>query len=90
MKRHGHLWDELTSFPNWLCAFRPRAAAGQSNEPVLRQRVPYPFDHFVKQTLGARCYIRYADDFVLFGDDKGWLSAARERCRDFLTSLRLR
>jgi retron-type reverse transcriptase len=49
-----------------------------------------PFDHWVQQTLRARCYIRYMDDFVLFGDDKGWLAEARERCRAFLASWRLR
>jgi retron-type reverse transcriptase len=49
-----------------------------------------PFDHFVKQTLRARCYIRYVDDFVLLGDDKDWLGEARERCREYLATLRLR
>lgn len=49
-----------------------------------------PFDHFVKETLGARHYIRYVDDFVILHDDKAWLSDARERCREFLESLRLR
>ena len=49
-----------------------------------------PLDHFVKEVLHARCYLRYMDDFVLFADDTGWLSAARERCREFLAGLRLR
>ncbi len=49
-----------------------------------------PFDHFVKQTLQARNYIRYVDDFVIFSDDKAWLADVRERCREFLASLRLR
>ena len=48
------------------------------------------FDHFVKETLRARAYIRYVDDFVLFSDDKTWLASAREQCRRFLQSLRLR
>lgn len=49
-----------------------------------------PFDHWVKETLGARCYLRYVDDFCLFSNDKGWLGAAREACRAQLTQLRLR
>lgn len=49
-----------------------------------------PFDHFVKETLRARHYIRYVDDFVIFSDDKGWLSGVRERCRRYLQRLRLR
>jgi len=48
-----------------------------------------PFDHFVKQTLRCRGYLRYVDDWVLFSDDKGWLAEARERCREFLQGLRL-
>jgi retron-type reverse transcriptase len=49
-----------------------------------------PFDHFVKEDLRARHYIRYVDDFVIFGDDKAWLADARDRCRDFLATMRLR
>jgi hypothetical protein len=49
-----------------------------------------PLDHFVKQVLRARCYLRYVDDFGLVSDDKGWLAEAREHCREFLCSLRLR
>src|SRR5262249_27283417 len=35
-------------------------------------------------------YLRYVDDFVLFGDDAGRLAELRERCRETLASLRLR
>jgi retron-type reverse transcriptase len=49
-----------------------------------------PFDHFVTEILGPGGYLRYVDDFVLFGDDKGRLAEWRERCRDFLAVLRLR
>ncbi len=48
------------------------------------------FDHWVKEVLRCRGFIRYVDDFVLFGDDKGWLAEARERCREYLAGLRLR
>ena len=37
-----------------------------------------PLDHFVKETLGVRGYLRYMDDFVLFGDDAGELAGMRE------------
>ena len=49
-----------------------------------------PFDHFVAETLRAPAYARYVDDFVLLSDDKAWLATARERCRDYLGTLRLR
>ena len=48
-----------------------------------------PFDHFVNETLLCPAYARYCDDFVLFHDDKAWLMDARDRCREFLTTLRL-
>lgn len=32
------------------------------------------FDQFVKHTIKAKYYIRYADDFVIFSADRTWLS----------------
>ncbi len=48
-----------------------------------------PFDHFVKRELGCRGYLRYVDDFLLFGDDKGRLWAWRAAIVERLTRLRL-
>ena len=48
-----------------------------------------PFDHFVKRELRCPGYVRYVDDLLLFGDDKGqlwdWKAAVVER----LAGLRL-
>ncbi len=41
-------------------------------------------DHFVKQRLKVRGYLRYMDDFLLFGDDKGVLHRHRAAIRSFL------
>ncbi len=49
-----------------------------------------PFDHFVKETLRARYYVRYVDDFVIFSDDKAWLHEVRAACREFLGGYRLK
>ena len=49
-----------------------------------------PFDHFVEETLPVGGYVRYVDDFAIFGDDPKALSFIRDRCRGFLESLRLR
>lgn len=46
-------------------------------------------DHFVKEKLGIKKYVRYVDDFALFGDDKEFLQFARKRIEAFLESLRL-
>ncbi len=49
-----------------------------------------PFDHWAKESLRARCYLRYVDDFAILGDDPGWLAEARERCREELARWRLK
>jgi len=48
------------------------------------------FDHFMKQILGCRHYIRYCDDFVVFGNDKDWLGETKQRIAEYLEQLRLR
>jgi RNA-directed DNA polymerase len=40
-----------------------------------------PFDHWVKERLRIRHYVRYMDDFVLFGDDRKRLCALRDEVR---------
>ena len=48
-----------------------------------------PFDHFIKRDLRCKGYLRYVDDFLLFGDDKKQLWAWKNQVRDFLAGLRL-
>lgn len=48
------------------------------------------FDHFVKETLKVKYYIRYCDDFVLFDNSKESLSRLKHRIMEYLESLRLR
>jgi retron-type reverse transcriptase len=48
------------------------------------------FDHWAKETLRARCYLRYCNDFAIFHDNTGWLAEARERARTRLEGWRLR
>ena len=47
-------------------------------------------DHFVKHTLRVRGYVRYVDDFILFGDDRAQLRAHGHAVRRLLAGLRLR
>lgn len=49
-----------------------------------------PLDHFVKDGLRIKGYVRYVDDFLVFSDDKGFLADVLEQIRDFLVRLRLR
>jgi len=46
-------------------------------------------DHFVLRELRPGLYLRYVDDFVLFGDDKAELAAMRETIVGRLEGLRL-
>lgn len=42
------------------------------------------FDRFMKHTIRAKYYIRYADDFVILSHDKGELESMLPKIRDFL------
>lgn len=48
-----------------------------------------PLDHFVKETLRVRGYVRYADDFRVFDDSKGRLHEVRREMERFLAGRRL-
>lgn len=48
------------------------------------------FDHFVKEQLKIRKYLRYVDDFALFSDDRGVLVEARQKIEAYLAKLRLK
>ncbi len=47
------------------------------------------FDHFVKETLFCKKYLRYVDDFALFEDDRERLADARTQIEAHLATLRL-
>jgi hypothetical protein len=49
-----------------------------------------PLDHFVKEQLRCRGYVRYADDFLLFSDSSCELQVWREAVKRFLRTWRLR
>lgn len=48
------------------------------------------FDHFIKENLKIRKYLRYVDDFALFSDDHRMLAEARIALENYLAQLRLR
>ena len=47
------------------------------------------FDHFVKENLRCKYYIRYVDDFVVFDNSKEKLSGVKAELESYLGSLRL-
>jgi hypothetical protein len=46
-------------------------------------------DHFIKETLRCKAYVRYVDDFVLLSDDKAQLHAWKSAIESFLCDYRL-
>lgn len=48
------------------------------------------FDHFVKEQLKVKKYLRYVDDFALLSDDPAFLADARLALEDYLAGLRLK
>nr|MBC8393966.1 RNA-dependent DNA polymerase [Deltaproteobacteria bacterium] len=48
------------------------------------------FDHFVKETLKVKHFIRYCDDFVIFGNSKSWLNQIKQEVMKYLEGLRLK
>jgi retron-type reverse transcriptase len=49
-----------------------------------------PLDHFIKETLLVRGYLRYVDDFLLFGHEKNQVWEWKEKIEHFLEKYRLR
>jgi len=43
-----------------------------------------PFDHFVKQELKQKRYLRYMDDFAIFTSDKHIISSLLNQMREYL------
>jgi len=45
------------------------------------------FDHFVKEQLHAKLYIRYMDDFLIISESKEYLEECKEKMKQYLTRL---
>ena len=46
------------------------------------------FDHYVKEQLHAKYYIRYMDDFLIISEDEEYLENCRNKIRDHLSGLK--
>jgi len=75
-----------------LALTRPRGIPiGNLTSQFFGNVVLDPLDHFVKEELRVKGYVRYADDFRLFSDSKrtlwSWLGAIERRLADLRLSL---
>lgn len=63
---------------------------GNLTSQILVNVYMHEFDMFVKQELRVKYYIRYADDFVILSDNKGYLNNLLPKISEFLqTQLKL-
>ena len=46
-----------------------------------------PFDHWIKDDLGIKRYVRYMDDFVIISDNKQHLKKMLSSCTDYLSHI---
>lgn len=83
---------EMVYFPGdtLFAANRPRGLPiGNLTSQLWANCYLNPFDQFIKRELSCPAYLRYVDDFLLFGDDKKQLWGWREAILKRLERLRL-
>ena len=56
---------------------RDGIAIGNRLSPLLLNLMLNRLDHYMKENLRCHCYIRYADNFFVFGNSKQWLNKIR-------------
>ena len=83
---------EMVYFPgdDLFAANRPRGLPiGNLTSQFWANCYLSPFDHFITRELGCSAYLRYVDDFLLFGDNKADLWRWRDALLARLADLRL-
>lgn len=86
----GHY--DMVYFPgdDLMAATRPRGLPiGNLTSQFWSNCYLDSLDQFVKRSLKCRAYVRYADDMLIFGDDKRVLWEWKAEMVDFLANLRL-
>lgn len=70
----------------------PDAGMGLGSQvtQLIQLAVLDKLDHFVKEDLRIRCYIRYMDDFIIIHSDKEYLQQCKNEIRSILEGLGLR
>ncbi len=67
-----------------ISSFRSGLSLGNLTSQLLVNVYMNEFDQFMKHTLKARYYLRYADDFVIMSQDKQWLEQILVEIKNFL------
>jgi hypothetical protein len=78
---HSPPQDDLAALfpedPLWQQPRRRGLPLGNQTSQFFANVYLDPFDHFVKETLRERAYLRYVDDFVVLGNDTEVLAEVR-------------
>jgi len=83
---------DMVYFPNdtLLAANRPRGLPiGNLTSQLWANCYLSPLDHFIRRELGCSAYLRYVDDFLLFGNNKTEMMKWRDAIVKRLERLRL-
>lgn len=80
--------DELQRIPRYRCG--KGLPIGNMTSQILAVYYLNDLDHFIKEKLKIRYYVRYMDDFVLFHPDKDYLKYCLREIEKKLTELKLR
>jgi RNA-directed DNA polymerase len=85
-----NLFDQIIDTAN-LGGLQPRGLPiGNLTSQFLANLYLDDFDHYIKEQLRIKAYLRYVDDFIVLDDDKNRLHAIREQIREYLAQNHLR
>ncbi len=79
----GLLEEVIGSFSTTPCVGLP---LGNLTSQLLVNVYMNEFDQFVKHTLRAKHYLRYADDFIILSSNREWLEIILSEIRNFLAN----
>ncbi len=63
---------------------------GNETSQILAVYYLSGLDHFIKENLRIKCYIRYMDDFILFHHDKEYLKFCLKEIEKYLEGVKLK
>lgn len=63
---------------------------GSAVTQLIQLAVLDDLDHYIKEVLRIKNYVRYMDDFILLHDDKAYLTYCKEKIQAHITSLGLK
>ena len=82
--------DSLKIVFDIIDSYYPGLGIGSMTSQVLAIFYLNDMDHFIKETLKIKCYVRYQDDFLLFHSSKKYLKYCLKELEAFLDKEKLK